>query len=120
MRTLRPSTALLVVVGLAVLQPVLFVLVGAVHLNTRGIAFEFVLLVALAFRSRIAWGLLIVLDAIPLLAVLAVIGGGHVQWSHVIVMVLTGVSLETALLSQPLRQYVSRTPDHRGIPAPSH
>jgi hypothetical protein len=117
---MRPRNGYLAFVGLAILQPVLFVLVGALHLNTRGIAFEFVLLVALAFRSRIAWVLLIVLNAIPLLAVLAVIGGGHVQWTHVIVMVLTGVSLETALLSQAMRQYVGRTPNAPSMPIPLH
>jgi hypothetical protein len=120
MRTLRPSTALWVFVGLSILQPVLFVLVGALHHpNTRGIVIIAGLVVALAFRSRVAWVLLILVDGIPLLASMAFIGGSRVQWSHLVMMVLTGVCLETTLLSQPMRQYVRRTPGHRRMPMPS-
>jgi hypothetical protein len=97
----------LLYVALALLQPGLFVLVGALHHpNERGMAFLAVLLLALAYGSRIAWGLLVVLDAIPLLAVGAAAGPG-VVWSHVVVVVLTGVALETTLLSPAMRRHVS-------------
>jgi hypothetical protein len=97
-----------IVVALTALQPGLLVLVGAQHgLNDRGAAFVVVLLVALARRSRVAWGLLLVIDAIPLLAIGAAWGPG-VIWSHLFVMVASSAALEAALLSPALRRYLAR------------
>jgi hypothetical protein len=108
-----------VYVTLTVLQPTLFVLVGALdHLNKRGIAFMVVLLLALAVRSRIAWVLLIVLNAIPLLAIGAILAPS-VLWSHVAVMVLTGVALEATLLSPAMRQHVGSRRNRSNVPLPS-
>jgi hypothetical protein len=106
-------------VGLTILQPALFVLVGALqHLNTRGIWFMVVLLLALARSSRIAWVLLLVINAIPLLAVGAAVGT-EVLWSHLVVMVLTGIALEATLLSAAMRQHVGRARNRADMPAPS-
>jgi hypothetical protein len=105
--------------GFTVLQPALFVFVGALHhLNPRGIWFIVVLLLALAFRSRVAWVLLIVVNAIPLLAVGAAVGS-EVQWGHLAVMVLTGVALEATLLSAAMRQHVRGAGNGANMPVPS-
>lgn len=125
MRFRRPPNVLLVFLGLTILQPVLFVLVGALpHLDTRGIGFLLVLLIALAYRSRIGWGLLLVVDGVPLLAAAslsgnAVAAGGHLMWSHAVAMLVTGVALEAVLLSKPMRQYIRGGRQHAGSPMPS-
>ena len=97
----------------------LFVLAGVLsHFSTRGSEFLLVLLVALAFRSRIAWSLLVLLNGIPLLALLMVPmggssnGSGHVLWGHLSLMLVTGVALEATLLSPAMRRFVGR-PDAR-------
>lgn len=103
----RLPDVLVLYVALSVLQPALFVLVGALHHpNERGLAFMAFLLVALAYRSRIAWVMLLALNALPLLAVLGASFGSGVLWSHVAVIVLTGVALEATLLSPAMRQHV--------------
>jgi hypothetical protein len=103
----RLRDVLFLYVVLSVLQPALFVLVGALHHpNGRGLAFIAVLLVALAFGSRIAWVILLALNALPLLGVLGAAFGSGVLWSHVVVIVLTGVALEATLLSPAMRQHV--------------
>jgi hypothetical protein len=103
---------------LTVLQPALFVLVGALHQpNKRGIAFMVVLLLALAYGSRIAWVVLIVVNAIPLLAIGAALGPG-ILWSHMVVMVLTAVALEATLLSGAMRRHIRRR-NRSDLPVPS-
>lgn len=115
----RLPGAFFLYVALTVLQPMLFVLVGALHhLNGRGIGFMVVMLFALGYRSRIAWVLLIVLNAIPLLAIGASLGPG-VLWSHLAVMVLTGVALEATLLSPAMRQHVGGRRTRSSAPLPS-
>ncbi len=115
----RLPGVLLLFVGLTALQPALFVLVGALdHPNTGGIAFVVVLVLALGYGSRIAWVLLIVLNAIPLLAIGAAFGPG-VLWSHVVVMVLTGVALEATLCSWAMREHIGRRRNRSDLPAPS-
>lgn len=122
----RPPNAFFLLLVLTILQPGLFVLVGAVHdLNTRGIGFVIVLLVALANGSRLAWVLLVVTNGVPLLAVVslsggAVAAGGRLMWSHAVVMVLTGVGLEAVLLSKPIRQYIGSRRPRTGSAIPSH
>jgi len=103
----RLPDALFLYVVLSVLQPALFVLVGALHHpNERGIAFMAVLLLALVCGSRIAWVMLLALNALPLLAVLGAPFGSGVLWSHVVVIVLTGVVLEAILMSPTMREHV--------------
>ena len=115
----RTPGVFLLFVGLTVLQPALFVLVGALgHPNTGGIAFMVVLVLALAYGSRLAWVLLIVLNAIPLLAIGAAFGPG-VLWSHVVVMVVTGVALEATLCSRAMREHIGRRGNRSDLPAPS-
>jgi hypothetical protein len=67
-----------------------------------------VLLVALVYGSRIAWVMLLALNALPLLAVPGAPFGSGVLWSPVVVIVLTGVALQATLLSPAMRQHVGR------------
>ncbi len=93
---------------LSVLQPVLFVWVGAIqHLNTRGIWFVVLLLVGLAYGSRVTWLLLLLVNGVPLVFMLPILGAG-VIWSHVMVAALTGMALVWMLLSRPMREHVGR------------
>ncbi len=93
----------------------LFVLAGVLsHVSIHGSEFMLVLIVALAFRSRIAWTLLVLLNAIPLLAVMmAPLGSsssssGRVLWGHLALMLITGIALEATLLSPAMRRFVGR------------
>lgn len=85
-----------------------------------------VLIVALAFRSRIAWSLLVLANAIPLLAALIAPVGltsnatGHLQWGHLAVMLITGIALETTLLSDAMRRFVRPRHARRPGGRPAH
>jgi hypothetical protein len=72
--------------------------------------FMLVLLVGLGFRSRLAWLLLVIVNAIPLLAIGAIVASGEILWANVLVMVGTGIALEAILVSQAMRQFVASRP----------
>ena len=120
MRTRRLPMVFLLYGALTILQPAVLVWVGAIeHVQPRGLWFMALLLVGLARGSRIAWGLLVVIDAVPLLA-LGALGGGQVLWGHVTAMILTGLALELTLFSPAMRRHVRR-PDRRPgrtVPSP--
>lgn len=112
----RPPSVYLLVVILTGAQLVAFVVSGTVcRVSTGGSAIMLMLLLALALRSRIAWALLALMNAIQLLATLAALlpvsgtGSANLQWGHIVVMLLTGAALEATFLSPAMRQYV-RTP----------
>lgn len=115
MRRALPPPVYFLFVLLTGAQLGLFVLSGALgHVSTHGAELMLALILALAFRSRIVWGLLVLIDGIPLFGVVASLGmGGQTLWGHVAVMLLTGVALEATLLSSPMRQFVG----HRGARA---
>jgi hypothetical protein len=103
----RLPRVILIYVSLIAVQPMVFLATGAVnHVPLRGAVVMTCLVVGLARRSRIAWMLLLLSEALPLLALGAVLSGGHVLWTHVAAMSLTGVALEIALLSTPMLAYV--------------
>jgi hypothetical protein len=95
-------------VALQIAQPALFELVGALSgpINKRGSAFMALLLVGLAYRSRIAWTLLLLINAVLAAAVLAMLGSGTVLRTHVAVAVGTGVALVAVLVSRQMREHV--------------
>jgi hypothetical protein len=96
----------LLYVLLTVLQPVVFLAFGAIkHVSATGSVLALLLLIALGFGSRIAWGLLIVVNAIPVVAALAAIGG-HTLWRNFALTLITGVVLEAVLLSVDMRRHV--------------
>jgi len=95
---------------LTALQLALLVLVGSIeHVQARGVVFVLLLLVGLARRSWFAWVVLVLLDGVPLLAILAVAGGGsgHTLWGNVAVMVLTGIALEATLFAPAMRKHIT-------------
>jgi hypothetical protein len=95
-------------VALQIAQPVLFELVGALSgpINKRGSAFVALLLVGLAYRSRMAWTLLLLMNAVLALPVLTILGGGNALWTHVAAAVGTGVALVALLASRQRREHV--------------
>lgn len=99
-------------VALQIAQAALFELVGALSgpINERGTAFLVLVLLGLAYRSRIAWTLLLVMNAWLTLAVVAIVGSGDVLWSHVAVAVGTGVVLVAVLVSHQMREHVWSRP----------
>ncbi len=90
------------------LQMALLATVANTHVVGRGVVFMLLLLGGLAYGSGLAWGLLVIMNAFPLLAIAGVSAssGGHTLWANVAVMVLTGVALEAALLSRPMRRHI--------------
>ena len=120
MRSDRLPSVYLLFVVLSGLQLALFKLSGAVaHVSGRGSLFMVVLLVALGFRSRLAWGLLVAVDAIPIVSLpLALVGSGNTLWGHVAVSLLTGVALEATLLSRAMRWFAAGRPVRlRAVPS---
>jgi hypothetical protein len=91
-------------------QAVLLIAVTGAHPSRGGILFLVVLVGGLGYHgSRLAWGLLVLLNGIPLLASAAVVPFGNQQplWANVTVLVLTGVTLESLLLSGSMRRYLT-------------
>jgi hypothetical protein len=78
------------------------------HVAGGGVAFMLLLLAGLAYGSGLAWMLLVVMNAFPLLAIAGVSASsaGHTLWANVAVMVLTGLALEAALLSRSMRHHI--------------
>lgn len=95
-------------IALQIAQPVLLELVGALAgpINKPGSAFVALLLVGLAYRSRIAWTLLLLMNALLALLGLTILGGGSVLWAHVAVAFGTGVALVALLASRRMRDHV--------------
>jgi hypothetical protein len=112
------SRVYLLLVGLTALQPVLFVAGGGLtDVSTRGAAFVACLLVWLAYRSRIAWALLVVTNAVPLAAG-AAMAMTTLPWAwsvNLYIVLLTGALLEAVLLSSAMRRYIA--PSHPGAGA---
>ncbi len=61
------------------------------------------------YGSRLAWGLLVFLNGMPLLAIAGAVpaGNGEILWVNVTVLVLTGVALEALLFSGSMRRYLA-------------
>ena len=106
MSRLELSRTYLLVVVLTVLQPVLFAASGHLSgVSSGGAAFVAFLLGWLAFGSTIAWTLLVVMNLVPILAVLGfALGSAPWSWSGgVWLALLTGALLEAALMSPAMR-----------------
>ena len=106
MRSLPRVVWLYIAVQIA--QPVLFELAGALSgpINKRGAAFVGLLLLGLAYRSRLAWTFLLVMNAVLALPLLMILGGGGVIWTHAAAAVGTGAVLVTLLVSRQVREHV--------------
>lgn len=104
----NPPRVVWLYVALQISQPVLFELVGAWSgpINKRGAVFVGLLLVGLVYRSRIAWTLLLLMNAALALPLLEILGGGGVIWAHAAVAVGTGVALVVLLVSRQMREHV--------------
>jgi hypothetical protein len=89
-------------------QLALFVTVMGTHVPRGGIALMLVLLAGLAYGSALAWGLLLVMNAIPLLAIAGVSfsSGQGTLWGNVAVLVLTSLALVATLLSPAMRRHI--------------
>jgi hypothetical protein len=96
----------LLYVLLSILQPIVFLAFGALkHLSMTGTILVVLLLIALGFGSRIAWGILIILDAIPVVAAFVAIGG-HTLWGSFALTLITAFVLEAVLFSAEMRRQV--------------
>ena len=106
MQRLRAHPGYAATVALSFLQPLLLLLAGDLR-PTRlplGIAVYAFALLRLARGSRAAWLLLLVLNALPVAAAVAVAGEPSAWGSGIPVMLLTGASLLAALLSPSMRR----------------
>ena len=110
----------LVYVALTALQPALFVLDGNLDFKSRGVLIVVPLLLGLAYGSRLAWGLLLVLNVMPLLATAAfALTTAPWAWSGGVTLgLLTGAALIAALVSPAMRAHLGRRP-HRTAPRTS-
>ncbi|MDA8067896.1 MAG: hypothetical protein M0T77_04700 [Actinomycetota bacterium] len=109
----QPPLVYVVLVTLTGAQLAAFLVSGTVsRVSTGGSALMLVLLLALGLRSRFAWALLVLMNAVQLFAVLVALlpgtgnGSDNLLWSHIAVSLLTGVLLEATLLSPAMRQFV--------------
>lgn len=94
---------------LTVVQLVVFVLGGLMgHLTARGVPFMALLLIGLAAGSRVVWGLLVVLNVFPLVAIGGVSfdSSGGVLWVNVALMGMTSLALVVTLLLPAMRRHV--------------
>jgi hypothetical protein len=99
-----------VYVLLAAAQPLVFAAFGGLDFKSRGAFIVGALLLGLAYRSQVAWWLLLAVDGVPLLATAAVaVTTRPGAWSGGVVLGLaTGVALVAALTSPAMRAHVSR------------
>ena len=111
MARLRLPRVFFVYVVLAALQPALLVLTGNLAFDSKGLVILVPLLLGLAFGSRLAWGLLILIDVVPLLAS-AVAAVTIWPWSSgVLVGLLTSTLIMATLLCSSMRAHVEH--EHR-------
>jgi hypothetical protein len=103
------------VVALTLLQPLLLMFAGDLHfeaVDPVGLLLLVVALVRLARGSRVAWAVLIALNALPLLAALFLIAGtrpiSFSFTSDLIILTATSAPLVAVLLSRPMRRYLAR------------
>jgi hypothetical protein len=100
-------------VVLEAVQLALFVTVMGTHVPRGGVILMLVLLAGLAYGSALAWGLLLVMNAIPLLAIAGIsFSSEHgTLWGNVAVLVLTSLALVATLLAPAMRRHIG--PHHR-------
>ncbi len=109
--TQRRPHIYVIFVLLTVLQPALFTLAGTIDFNRRHAMIYALLVLWLGFGSRIAWTLLLVADAIPLLAVSALFSSWPWSWPWSwslsgVLMLVTGVLLIATLLSSAMHRHL--------------
>jgi hypothetical protein len=94
--------------ALTTLQLACFAVLIDTSFSGGGVFFMALLVFGLARRWRIAWSLLVLIDAFPLLALAGAIlsNGGEMLWGNIAVMLLTGLPLEAILLSRPMRRHM--------------
>jgi hypothetical protein len=110
----------LVYVLLTVLQPVVLVLDGYLDFRASGVVIVLPLLLGLASGSRLAWGLLLLLNAFPLLAT-ATLAATTAPWAWSAGMwleLLTSAALVATLTSPPMRARL-RPPRRQGAAGPT-
>ncbi|HEX8977226.1 MAG TPA: hypothetical protein VF781_11990 [Solirubrobacteraceae bacterium] len=104
------------------LQLVLFNVVMGAQVGMGGVWFMAVLLFGVRRRWHLAWVILVLVNAVPTLAALAVFapgaGASGILWTNFIVLVLTGLLLETLLFSPAMRAYVGLSREPAGVAEP--
>jgi hypothetical protein len=112
---------------LVAVQLTLSVTVMNTHVPKGAVVFYLVLLVGLAYGSGLVWGLLLVINAVPLLGAAGVVFssggsggfGSGVLWGNVAVLFFTSLALLATLLSPAMRRHVGsrrhRTPGAAGL-----
>lgn len=90
------------------LQPLLLITLGTSSVSLAGVPFEIILLVGLAYGRPLAWGILIFLDTVALIAIVGAMlaGAGHLHVLDAAVALFTTAALEATLLSAPMRRHV--------------
>ncbi|MGI8801882.1 MAG: hypothetical protein ACR2KV_06865 [Solirubrobacteraceae bacterium] len=105
--TQRRPHIYVIFVLLTVLQPAVFMLAGTVDLNRRHAMMYALLVLWLGFGSRIAWTLLLLADALPLIAASTLLLSWPWSWSlSGVLMVVTGVLLIATLLSSAMHRHL--------------
>jgi hypothetical protein len=91
--------------AVSVCGPVLLVVDGGGAINRPGLAFFALLLFGLGRAWRPAWGLLVVVNALPLLGVLAFTAGSGLDLNAAL-LILYGVASLALLFSPSIREHV--------------
>ena len=111
MKLRRPQPVLVVVVALSALAPVLGYTVGNIRYEFAqviGLALLSLALIELVRGSRVAWSLLVLLNALPLAAAVMVAFTDHSSVAtDLIILVATSAPLMVALLSPQMRRHIS-------------
>ncbi len=103
---------MLVYVAIAVAELVGVLIISGGGVSIAGVVLSLCLFLLLFQGSRIAWWLLLALNTLGLARIVIdlvsdVVSGGHLLWSHVLVLGLTGAAMEAALLSPAMRRHVA-------------
>ncbi len=108
----RISGAVLVYVVIAVAELAGVLIISGGGVSIAGVVLSLCLFVLLFGGSRIARWLLLGLNTLGLARIVvdlvsAAVSGGHLLWSHVLVLGLTGAAMEAALLSPAMRRHIA-------------
>jgi hypothetical protein len=93
-------------VAVSICGPILLVVNGGGAVNWSGLAYFAFLLFGLGRRWRAAWALLVVSNALPLLAVLGLLAAGSGIHLNAALLILYGVSSLALLFSQTMLDLV--------------
>jgi hypothetical protein len=108
----RISGAVIAYIAIAVAELAALLIISSASVSIAGVVLALCLFTFLFQGNRIAWWILLTLNSLGLARIAIGLGedlvsGDHLLWSHVLILGLTALAMEAALLSPGMRHHIA-------------